>query len=91
MAATPNQPVPGNTMPAEINGDAQPMMHRGGTADKITAPMAAHGRRAGLRVQQRTHGTDKIAAAENHRTAASTGSDGQYAFETDITGTEARA
>jgi hypothetical protein len=85
----PNQALPGNKTPAEVNGDAHPTMQRGGTAERTRFAATAHGLRAGLRVQKTTHGNDNNAAAANHRPRASTLLEGQYTSDTAITGSEA--
>src|SRR5262245_26131206 len=70
-AATPNQAEPGNRMPAETSGDAQPTIHKGGIADRSKAAVVAHGTNARFRVQHRHHGSDKTAVAASHRAAPS--------------------
>ena len=91
MAAIPNQAEFGNSTPADSNGDAQPMMQRGGTAVSATALATVHGRRDSRRVQQIIQGTDKSAEAAVHMKTASASLDGQYALATVITGNEAAA
>jgi hypothetical protein len=88
-AAMPNQVLPGNKTPAEVNGDAHPTMQRGGTAERTRAAVTAHGLRVGLGVQKTTHGNDNTVAAANHRPIASTLFAGQYTSDTPITGSDA--
>ena len=76
-AAMPHQPECGNSTPAESNGDAQPMMQRGGTTVRATAIADVHGRRDSSRVQQKVHGSDRSAAAAIHMKTAPASLDGQ--------------
>jgi len=85
----PNQALPGNKTPAEVNGDAHPTMQRGGTAERTRVAVTAHGLRAGLEVQKIMHGNDNTAAAANHRPIASMLFEGQYTSDTPITGNDA--
>jgi hypothetical protein len=90
-AVMPNQPEPGKSTPADSNGDAQPIMQIGGTADSATAMAAVHGLRDSSRVQQKNQGTERSAAAAIHIKTALVSLDGQYALATPITGNEAAA
>src|SRR6266540_4012654 len=70
VTAIPSQAEFGKSTPAESNGDAQPMMQRGGTTVRATAIADVHGRRDSSRVQQRAHGSDRSAAAAIHMKTA---------------------
>jgi hypothetical protein len=85
----PNQALPGNKTPAATSGDAHPTMHRGGTAERRRAVVTAHGLKAGFGAHKGIHGNDNTAAAANHRPIASTLFEGQYTFDTPITGSDA--
>jgi len=73
----PNQAESGNSTPADSNGDAQPIMQIGGTAESATAMAAVHGLRDSSRVQQKNQGTDRSAAAAIHMKTALASLDGQ--------------
>jgi hypothetical protein len=87
----PSQAEFGNSTPADSNGDAQPIMQKGGTAASATAMAAVHGLRDSIRVQQKNQGSDRSAAAAIHIKTALASLDGQYALATSITGNEAAA
>src|SRR4051812_5657723 len=76
-ATMPNQPEFGKSTPAESNGDAQPIMQIGGTAESATAMAAVHGLRDSSRVQQKNQGTDRRATAAIHMKMALASLDGQ--------------
>ena len=76
-AAMPNQAESGNSTPADSNGDAQPIMQIGGTAESTTAMAAVHGLRDSSRVQQKNQGTDRSTAAAIHMKKALASLDGQ--------------
>jgi hypothetical protein len=76
-AVMPNQAEFGNRTPAETNGDAQPIMQRGGRAVSTTAMAAVHGLSDCFRVQQKNQGTDRSAAADIHMKTALASLNGQ--------------
>jgi hypothetical protein len=77
VTAMPSQAEFGNSTPADSNGDAQPMMQRGGTTVRASAIADVHGRRDSSRVQQRVQGSDRSAAAAIHMKTAPASLEGQ--------------
>ena len=77
VAINPTHLVPGKRTPADVNGEAQPMIPMGGTADVISASGPDQRRDVRDRFHASAHGTARMTLEASHKRIARTA--GAYA------------